>query len=206
MTRRVRVAGSLFGMTAIIIAVAVVTLLILNAVGGSAQQGARDQPSDNLLLVTDRQDLRICVDVWGVDRAEAEKSQAVIQALWIQVTQAADWSAAKLDTSIPVVDIGCPGPPELFQRGNYPDEPPSFLDTPGRLVADASPYRVHVYVASADALNAVQGYPGERLAPEERLALGSISPEVTTGLYISPSDLDDPALMVRWLRRSVGVK
>lgn len=209
MTKRVRLLGSITASILLVVVVAVATLFVLDVVGGSAQQSPKDAlRGDSVLLVADRSTLAICVEPVQVEAKFADEAKARIEELMPSIEKHQFWDLAGLEGLTPVVDIGCPGPPQLLQPtpASLGEVRDPFVNT--RRVNNASPYKIHVYIVPETVLDAIPGIHLQRRAVEESICFRGNNEcvEVTTGLYLTAKDLGDSAFMYAQLVRVIGLE
>jgi hypothetical protein len=104
------------------------------------------------------------------------------------------------------VNAGCPTGPSLYDEIAGPEFGEYVADNQGRWVDQASPYRVHVYVLPEEEILRVVGPPENIHSGTEELVCAEDScTEVTDGLYVSATRLDNMALLVRELSFDLGL-
>lgn len=70
-----------------------------------------------------------------------------------------------------------------------PDSEKAEIPVPEAIIP--SPYRIHVYVVSSDIIENVFGDADLRSAPQEMLCITNECFEVTSALYLTPSEIRD---------------
>ena len=144
------------------------------------------------LRTANRTELAICVDVIDQDASWIPAATDALGQAWPTIASHKAWESFRVSYPDPVVDTDCPGQPLALQGGLQPE------------VEFASPYLVHVYVV--DAAADFMDEDGVRIWPEQALCDQDDRVEVTTGLYITPDVLGEPALVSGYLAKSLGLE
>lgn len=199
-----------------VMAIAGVTYGALTAVGidfgrgGSAEEEVTQQKGTHLAEKRDR--LAICVQSAGFAPEGAGlalelSAKSSLESALVEVTKHRLWERFRTTEPQPIVDIGCGVEPAIYNPdvSFFDDEPPqSFLETRGRQVTQPSYYRVLVFILSTDEMNRLLGEPPFRLTTEESTCSGDSCAGVTTGLYLSPEEISDIALITDNLEKALG--
>jgi len=172
-----------------------------------ATEGPGSQLVGGPLHTANRDRLAICVDAIGIDTDIEGTAKTGIEDALKDVANHPFWDDAGLDQQSPVVHIGCPQPPVVFQPGveiiSLGEK--GIHVEPGRVVSEASYYRVFVYIISPGELERIfHGGPPE--ATEESFRRGDNITGVTLGLYLTQDQLQSPEYLVRWLTKAVGLE
>jgi hypothetical protein len=216
---------------AVIAAVAVITLGVLTIAGvtfqGEEAEGQTTEPivnqtgepitNNGALITANRDRLAICVRAIGlgegVDAAvETEAKSALDAALAQAAAQNPQWAEPrfKLADNPPLVETDCDAPSAVYEPVD-PAFPPDQLFAGPRLVAGASPYLFVIFVipdAEIDRLTG--GLPRDqsvRVVPEEGIMdQGDVGTVVTYGIYLTPSEAKDTAILVESLEKGLGFR
>jgi hypothetical protein len=122
------------------------------------------------------------------------------QALAI-VAQSERWRELALSPDAVDLKNGCPLPPFLLEPGvPLPFTRDAAASRPQRNVRAASLETAFVWILPEPTMARLFGDNGRHVAPEEYLCEGDMCAEVTEGLYLSPSDLDDLEALARKLQ------
>lgn len=159
----------------------------------------RSYPKEDALGATNRDRLRICVQSLTAGVNDDTIREALL-GLLPQLRTHPSWKRSGLDAKPYSVEVGCPGTPLIDRTGYKLKE-----ITPDLLVAEASPYRLFVYVAASDRLKAAgfDGWTEPRLLQREvqpNEAPLSYASGVTSELYVTPEELSNPAPLIRALK------
>jgi len=168
------------------------------AIGGGSQLGGR-------FAVAERDHLAICVQTAGVDSAIQAGATASVEAALAVVKVRPEWLPSALGVSPTEVHNGCPTEPALHTVGIPPGGRETLFEVTGRIVTQASPYLVHVYIVPREEIDRYgRTY---RWTIEEKLSSGEDELYgVTEGVYIGPDELGDTAFLADLLERAMGVK
>lgn len=206
---------SWFGIGLAVIVGAAATLLALSLAGAVPGLQSDEKSGGTLdgsrLLTSERDRLSICVDSAGltadvVEVSESDGKVTVEAAMSELAASHPSWAKKDLSDPPPVVDIGCPIGPALYDPNRGP-QGGDLYSVLGRTVSEASPYRVHVYLLPEDEVSRVVGESGYRVTTEELMwsDVDVLSP-VTTGVYLSPTDLRDTTLVRESLDDAIGLE
>lgn len=156
---------------------------------------------------TNRDRLRFCVQ--SLTPVESDRAtQEAIAALIPILRNHPDWQRTNLDRKPPSVEIGCPGTPRLA----HPTPSLTNLDLfDDLLVAEASPFRVFIYVVSAEWLTAVgfstplspQLVPREVQYEEQNHSVGLVT---TYELYAMPDDVANAHRLIPPLKQALYLR
>ncbi len=164
--------------------------------------------------------LAICVQAVEIEAAEAAPSpdsdqvwraapgdpaiqadaKAQVEAALAEVTKHPYWEPAGYAATPPVVDEGCPSDPLVLRREVRWINGDPFGDIPGPPVAEASYYRIFVFVMpSLDHIDHLLGGLHTRIAPQEYVCLdlfdgGPTCGAVTRAIYVTREEVESQAL------------
>ncbi len=199
-----------------IAAVAGVTLAATTLLGLTFQ-GSGSQPTQGAQTTTRGPGLAICVQaveieaapspdndqVWRAapgDPAIQAEAKAQVEAALAEVTKHPYWEPAGYAATPPVVDEGCPSDPLVLRREVRWINGDPFGDIPGPPVAEASYYRIFVFVMpSLDHIDHLLGGLHTRIAPQEYACLdlfdgGPTCGAVTRAIYVTREEVESQAL------------
>jgi hypothetical protein len=166
-----------------------------------------------LLRADNRDHLALCVDAVNVDDDLAIEAGAIarVQEALAQVMENPDWvrvaRSPELSTAAPEVSPGCPISPALFDPKAGPALSEFVRDNVGRCVDQASAFLFHVYILPPEEILRVVGTSENyHFGSEEDICYGDERRPVTTGLYFSPTEIEDPALIAREIEFVVGLR
>jgi hypothetical protein len=206
---------------AVIGAVAGITLGILTLAGvtfqGERAEGQTTEPvvvNNGALITANRDRLAICVRAIGlgegVEGAVEAEAKSAIETAMVQVAQNPQWSEPrfKLADNPPLVETDCGAPSAVYEPVD-PAIPADSLLTHSRGVTEAGYHLFRVFVIPESEIDRLTGgLPRDRsirLAPEEDIAIGpDVFEAVTYGIYLSPSEAKDSALLATWLEKGLG--
>jgi hypothetical protein len=186
------------------VALAVVVAVTLGLLGpGRPSSAAAEFTSDNALLVTNRDRLRVCVELSpALAPATAPRvSGELIQALQ-RLRQHPDWEAAGLGREVPPPERGCPGARRLTAPLRFDQVVgPGVTATPG-------PYRTAVFVLDEATARTVLGPRNATFAQFEIMCLpgGHLCPEVTRALLVRESFLTNVDFIDTYLTLAIGLR
>jgi hypothetical protein len=107
----------------------------------------------------------------------------------------------------PEIVSGCPNAPTLYDPVFGPAVGNSVFENVGRIVSEPSPYVIHVYVLPEGEISrVVGGHQYLHLGAEEQICEGDVCYEATTGLYVSPAELNDQMLLVKNIEFALGLR
>lgn len=192
--------------------VAAVTLGVLTLLGvtfqgaGEAQTGDGSTFVDTALVTANRDRLRLCIDRLDVSAVDLNSGKTALDQALSEASNHQFWEPSGLAENEPVVDVGCPTPPALFEPDAYVTERGFglFVEVSTR-VDEASPYRTFVYVISKEKLQETFGenYP---IATQETLKRSNHEfGAVTLALFVTPDQLQDRGFLSQWLLVTSGV-
>ncbi|HSP55155.1 MAG TPA: hypothetical protein VLS25_06155 [Dehalococcoidia bacterium] len=208
-------------------AAAAVTLLVLGlagAVPGFDLNGPGDGGSielngpggggtfDGSRLITSKRDrLAICVDVAGTTKAapaalQTSAAASVNAVLDDLAANSRDWVADSLSSPTPVVDVGCPVGPALYDPNAGSTKGPGTAVIWGRTVSEASYYKAFVFVVPDADVQEATGGSRWRLTTEEQTCAGDVCTGVTVGVYLGEGEVSDIQLLRENLGLAVGVR
>lgn len=177
------------------------TLFVLEKIDSSAQGGGTAS-GRGLLLTANRDRLALCIELPGVPLADQASVELAVEDVLSTVSAAVSTTHPELGDPPPVVDVDCPGErpsPSSSWAGSY-------FELPGRRVEDASYYRVHIYIVSAEELSRMSGDPPFQLATEEFACNGDDCRDVTMALYLSADQVGDARFLKDNLEKALGLK
>ena len=178
----------------------IVVVLIWSGTGYTRLVSGRepDKPTVSMLLTNNRTQLNVCVHslVPGMDN---EETRGLVESALAQVRKHPNFKAARLDAADPAVDAGCPAPAQL----GSPNWDAKLGAAP--IVTTASSYRLFVFVADVEQLSIAFGGRVPRTTAQEILCEGEQCSEVTTALYVTPSELRNQAASIDALTHGVGL-
>jgi DNA-binding CsgD family transcriptional regulator len=160
------------------------------------------------LLASSRDRLRICVA--SVDLPDFNLATAVngLTAALPELASHPRWEEFRYgDGGGPLVGVGCPGEPFALQPGVrviHLTGPAGSIFPPR--VQQASPYRLHMFIASQQRLaSAFDPTLAYRMVTEEILVLGNQGVGVTNGIYLTPAEMKDQDLLIDWLKKGLNL-
>jgi len=193
-------------------AVALLALSLAGAVPGLQSDEKGGGTYDGSRFLTSARDrLSICVDSsrLSADAAEVAQSQgelAIEAAIAELAATHPGWAKEDFSNPAPVVDTGCPVEPALYDPERGPERGDLYTVI-GRTVSEASRYRVHVYILPEDEITRYVGQSGYRVTTEELMWIDvDVLFPVTSGVYLSPSDLRDTTLVRESLDDAIGLE
>ena len=179
----------------------------------SASPSEKSRRVEGMLLTDNRDALRICVQVIDLADAAAKEADAVtdVELAMSEVRTHPRWvqalSPGQSETDS-AVKAGCPVGPAYYDARAGPSFGEQVGDNRGRCVNSPSPYLVHMYVLPEEEILRIVG-PSENYhgGPEEFICgEGGVSVWVTTGLYFSPTELRNPAVVTRDMEFAIGLR
>lgn len=159
------------------------------------------------LLTSARDRLAICVQAVNLGDMEsslASQAKTTIESTLAKLASDPVWVELDLSLPPPVVDLGCPAAPALYDPQAGPRDDKTLFLVRGRDVGQASHYRVFVFILTDVEIGRWAGTSDYRLTSEENLCEGDACAEVTAGIYLSASEVADTMLLTENLRRAVG--
>lgn len=179
----------------------------------SATTAAKSRPVEGMLLTDNRDALRICVQAIDLPDAVAKEAEAVTKVglAMSEVKAHPRWQQALTpgqSATDAAVTAGCPAGPAYYDPRAGPIFGERVGENRGRCVESPSPYLVHVYVLPDEEILRIVGSPENyHGGPEEYICGdGGVSVWVTTGLYFSPTELRNPALVTRDMEFAIGLR
>lgn len=167
-------------------------------------EGPRDSLSGDGLLASSRERLAVCIQAAeGADLDISVARRAVEDAL-ARIARGPEWAAAGLDVAPPAVAVGCPSAPFLLTSGRPSTGKPAG-DPELQEVKEASEYRVFLFVLPPPVIDDLFPDGTVRVEPQEFLCDRGTCAEVTTGLYLTPGEVNDPETLSQWLARALGL-
>lgn len=156
-------------------------------------------PVDSMLLTDNREELRICVESLVASESTPMAREFVSEVL-PTVRAHRHFEPAGYAVGTPVVEIGCPGSPNL-------DSPHwnSKLGAP-TIVSVPSTYRLFVYVMNPQELAALFKTQGPRTTAQEIVCEGDECAQVTTAVFVTPEELRDMKTLVTSLNHGLGLE
>lgn len=184
-------------------------MLLVLAVGGLATttalgvtfQGSGDKRVADLLLTENRHMLEICVDAIDVDSGLAAETKNTITDILPELEKHPVLASADVQLPDYSVEIGCPSDAALLRPGASVK-----FGAPAANVDEASRFRLFVFVLSDQQITDLFGDWPARRVPQETLCEGGSCVEVTTGLYLSASDLEDETFVKDALVKGIGLE
>lgn len=148
------------------------------------------------LLAPNRTTLEICVEAEDGDAAKAGDAQASVLKALEAIRGDEVWQASLYRGLFPTVTVGCGRPGRLFQG----DESGDIVSTPSR-------FRAMVYMATSEpSKERVEALPW-RVGAEEIFCYSRDNcAEVTKGLYLTDSEINDVAQVKDGLLQAIGLK
>lgn len=188
--------------------VATVVLFLAPALGGEPQHAHAAGPYNirSLLLTPNRDRLALCIQPVAGSGLAADEVRALVQTTLPRVATHQYWAVAGLAVAPPVVEVGCPSEPYLLRPGAAMAGAKEVGTADLPRVANASPYRVFVFILPEAQINAIFGVTASRAAVQELVRDGGQCGEVSTGLYLSPQELRDPQVLTGLLERAIGLE
>lgn len=209
-SRNRSLARRLLRPTVIAQAVAIVGIVLI---GASVARSKQDPHVGTTPLgVGSRDRLAICIQPAEGLTLDPGDAIAAARAAFAELEKSPGWSPyAPYAVGGPAIDMGCPGLPALFRPilGQYPpSHPTNFRETVAATVVETpSPYRAFVIVMPDHRLSEVlvPELRGRR-STEETMCPDNNCVEVSVGIYISHSELLDPARLSSALAVSLGIR
>lgn len=166
--------------------------------------------SGNALLASNRSELAFCIDEADLEQDISLESLAsnVQSLIETQIKTTPRWSELGYDQFSIKVDVGCPGEPYLLQPGAIHPllSGSSTSSTTSVPMANIpSPYRVHIYVVSQTAVQSLFGEADMRSSPEEMLCAGNVCYEVTSGVYLTPENVNNLQVLRNRIERVLAI-
>jgi len=157
------------------------------------------------LLTANRDRLAICVQGVGDATAAVTEARERVEQALARVAQHPQFVPAGLGAGPPVVDIGCPHGPYLLEPGVFWEDGIPITGY-GRTVEEASIYRLFVFLLPPEVLaGVIHGRHDIRRTAEEMLCQGHNCGEVTSGVYLTPDEINDDRFLVEWLTKGLGL-
>jgi hypothetical protein len=186
--------------------VAAAAVALLTGVAFALNSGSHGRSGD-ALLTSNREKLRLCVEVIDVAEAKSKDAAEKITKAFTKVVKHpkfADWGYAKGDVD---VDSGCPGEPFLLQPGiEFKNGLPVGEPKPP-VVDEASVYRLFVYVVSQKVRDSViKGDLDVRSFPQEAICENRTCRTVTTAIYLTEEEFEDKEFLTEWLIRGLELE
>ncbi|MCH8814549.1 MAG: hypothetical protein IH957_05530 [Chloroflexi bacterium] len=185
--------------------IGVLTLLGVTFQGkGEAQVGDGSQLVEGRLGTANRDRLAICVDSVGLDAAAADTAKLNVEEALVVAADLPNWSDAALGSMATVVDVGCPSSPAALQPGTVlTPTGRGFAVNPFPVVVEASYYRIFTFVVSDEQSANTFGKEFPKVT-EEYLRQGDDFAGVTSGLYVTPSQLADTDFLAQSISSLLG--
>ena len=169
--------------------------------GGGTLDGSR-------LLTSARDRLAICVQAVNLGDMEsslASQAKTTIESTLADLASDPAWVELDLSSPPPVVDLGCPAAPALYDPQAGPRDDNTLFLVRGRDVGQASYYRVFVFILTDVEIARWAGTSNYRLTAEENLCEVGVCAEATTGIYLRTGEVAKDGLLEENLRVAVGL-
>ncbi len=167
-------------------------------------------PQLPFLLTANRDRLAICVDAVGFYAGETEDVEAAaksaIEAALAEIGMRVALGPPALGVGPPLVATGCPMSPAIFGELGVVESPRSPENALGRVVREASDYRVFVFVMPYKDIRRLTESSPIRVSAEEHILIGDVGVLATTGLYLASEELLDAQFLADALMRALGFK
>jgi hypothetical protein len=191
---------------------AAVAFLVLTALGvdvldtSSASRGSGSELVEGPLKTANRDKLAICVASFGSDPSLEASAKSAVEAALNALDDDPAWIKSGLADGDSEVDIGCPSKPAAFQPGVklIPTGNGDVFVDPFPLVAEASRYRIFVFLAPAETISAAF-HDFQPTTTEEFLKSGDVFNGVTGGIYVSPEMLEKDSYLEQLIAASFAI-
>lgn len=190
--------------TTVAAATMVAIAIVGGAIGWRVTQSSSESAGrvDSPLLTGNRTEVSICVEdltsAGTVDVASVQQAAA-------DVKTAPSWARANLDGVDVRVVAGCDAEPHLLSAG-VTFKNGGFIETGDFGRTDSpSEHRLMVFILDDAETERLFGDAASRTAVQESLCEGGVCSEVTTGLYLSASEVSDVKTLAGRLSRAIGI-
>ncbi len=189
----------------IILSVTLILVTATVALGLPGGSQPSSEPSPGALLTSSRDRLAICIQSAADAQFNMAEAQLRVQAALAELSTHPKWSTLGLAGLPPAVDAGCPTAPYLLQPGVAVKGGKPTGDPATQQVVDPSKYRVFLFVLPPPEIERIFAGPTSlRMVPEQFRCQGHTCFEVTTGLYLSPAEVQNHAFLKIWLAKSIA--
>jgi hypothetical protein len=141
-----------------------------------------------LLLDLNRIDLAICIQVAGETEVDPAVVQKTVRTALKGLASKASWERLGYDLLQNRVEVGCPSGPHLLKPGVTRQG--GLVSIPVPFVEKSSPYLVFLFVLPKADVDRIFADVFDRTSFQEVLREGDSPRPVSTGLYLTPSDID----------------
>jgi hypothetical protein len=193
----------------ILLGVVVVSFSIFAASMAIAMQRSGDvTTSDTMLQTSNRERLEICVQPVQLPALNKAEAASAVEDALLRVAQHPKWAGSGYAAEGgPTVDANCSTEPYLLKPGVEVVDGKMNPGSPIPEVSEPSRYKLFVFVLPPELLaTVIKGKLDVRYARQEALCSPGQCFTVTTGIYLTPAELEETDFLVDWLQKGLSLE